>query len=100
MTSTGDQSSTLHSRTLLGVQEVIGRGLNYVNGVEKVIVSRSIQMIQPRIEQRIRLAPEEDLRAELKYLHDLLGTILMEPPVKRVSALPKASKKRVRQKSR
>lgn len=86
--------SELHERTLNGVQKVIDRAMNYVTGLEKIVVSRAVQILQPRVEQRIRQAPESDLLAELRYLHDLLGDILQEP-VSKKPAKGKAKRKRL-----
>lgn len=69
---------TIHERTLAGVRQVLERTLNHVEGFEKLVVSRATQILQPRIEQRIRGASEEELREELEYLYELLGTILQD----------------------
>lgn len=93
MPDTEPQNSTLHERTVVGVRQVLERALTHVEGLEKVVVSRAAQILHPRIEQRIRGASEEDLLVELKYLHELLGSILQETPPKKSSKKPKSKRK-------
>ncbi len=78
MSGSDAQSNTLHERTLVGVQEVLERALNHVQGLEKMVVGRAIQILYPRVAQRIRGASEVDLRKVLKYLYDLLENVLQE----------------------
>ncbi|MDQ0189648.1 hypothetical protein JI721_09200 [Alicyclobacillus cycloheptanicus] len=73
------REDTLHDRTLQGARTVVDRALNYVEGVEKMVVNRAVRTLFPRVEQRIRQAPEAALRTELQYLYDLIGHILDEP---------------------
>ena len=77
------QLHELHKRTLKGINEVLERTVNSVDGLEKMVVSRAIQVLQPRLNQRIRAASEEGLRAELKYLHNLLETMLADKQEKK-----------------
>lgn len=76
---------------------MIERALGHVEGIEKLVVSRAVQILYPRVEQRIRRASEEDLRAELKYLHELTGAILQEAPQRRSSRVsPKLKRRKIR----
>ncbi|MFX4301475.1 hypothetical protein ACOJUR_04225 [Alicyclobacillus tolerans] len=43
-----DLSPSLHDRTMQGIQSVIDRVFQHVQGMEKIIINRSIQMIYPR----------------------------------------------------
>lgn len=74
-----DQRASIADRTILGAQQIMERALNYVDGLEKIMITRGIQALYPRIEQRIRRASEEDLLVELKYLRELLDHVLNEP---------------------
>lgn len=78
MPNSGATDQSLHDRTMTGLQVVLERVHSHVGGFEKMVVTRAIQMVYPRVEQRIRAAAEGDLRSELQYLHGLLGTILQE----------------------
>ncbi|MCF8568353.1 hypothetical protein LLE49_26900 [Alicyclobacillus tolerans] len=84
------QSNSLHERTLSGIKQVLVRALDHVDGLEKVVVRRAIEILQPRVENRIRAAQEADLREELKYLHALLGAVLQEP------SRPKTTKRKAK----
>lgn len=92
------QTSRLHERTLDGLRQVIERALGYVHGVERLVISRAIQLLHPRIEERIRQASEDDLRIELKYLHELIGSIIQQPTPRRTQKLNSKSKQTHRKK--
>lgn len=74
-----ERQESIADRTLWGAQQIMERALGYVDGLEKVMVTRGIQTLYPRIEQRIRRASDDDLIVELKYLRDLLDQVLDEP---------------------
>lgn len=76
-------ASTLHERTLAGIDQVLEHALDHVDGLEKVIVNRAVQILRPRVVQRIGIATEEELQEELEYLYKLLGGILAKPKTKR-----------------
>lgn len=69
-------SGSLHERTVAGMEQVLEHALGHVEGLEKVIVQRAIQVLQPRVTQRIRIASEAELQSELEYLHKILDDIL------------------------
>lgn len=89
-------ASSLHERTLTGIDQVLEHALDHVDGLEKVIVNRAIQILRPRVVQRIGIATEEELQAELEYLYKLLGSILAKPQKKKI---PTAQKKRLNHRS-
>jgi len=71
--------NTLSERTLEGIREVMDRTLTHVNGLERSVVAGAVRALYPRIENRILVSPEEDLRTELVYVKELLDAILAEP---------------------
>lgn len=96
MPESASQVRSLHRRAIAGVQQVLDHALNNIDGLEKVVVTRAIQMLQPRIEQRILATSEDNLRAEVQQLHELIETILQEPsPVKLRKPRPKSRRRKV-----
>ncbi|MCL6452616.1 MAG: hypothetical protein K6T78_03190 [Alicyclobacillus sp.] len=89
------EKPTLHDRTLRGVEQVIDRAMNHVQGMERAIVRRAVQALYPRVRQRLLAAAETDLREELEFLHTLIGDILQDSP-----ATPKPVRRRGRRGAR
>ncbi|MDP9729530.1 hypothetical protein [Alicyclobacillus tolerans] len=89
-----DLSPSLHDRTMQGIQSVIDRVFQHVQGMEKIIINRSIQMIYPRLEQRIRAASEDELLTELQFVHDLIEKIMPPKPPEMVIAKKKSKKRK------
>ncbi len=87
-------ASSLHDRTLTGIDQVLEHALDHVDGLEKVIVNRAIQILRPRVVQRIGIATEEELQEELEYLYKLLGSILAKPQKKKNATMQNKKLKR------
>ena len=91
---TDKSASSLHDRTLTGIDQVLEHALDHVDGLEKVIVNRAIQILRPRVVQRIGIATEEELQEELEYLYKLLGSILAKPQKKKNATMQNKKLKR------
>lgn len=88
-------SESLHQRTVQGIHQVLEHALSHLQGLEKALVQRAVQVIQPRVTQRVQVATESRLRAELEYLQDLLATILNQPQKPKKRPARKRGAKRV-----
>ena len=80
MPATESQGKPLHERTLRGIQDIVERILSHVDGIEKSLIIRGIQVLYPKLEQRILGASESELRSSLQYVQELIGKVLDDPP--------------------
>ncbi|MCY0895826.1 MAG: hypothetical protein OWS03_05975 [Alicyclobacillaceae bacterium] len=70
------QASSVKERCIVGIQELLDRVSRHLSPVEKFALDRGIQLLYPRLLERIRSAQAEDVESELTYLRDLLNRIL------------------------
>ncbi|MCY0888487.1 MAG: hypothetical protein OWQ59_08520 [Alicyclobacillaceae bacterium] len=92
------QGSSVKERCIVGIQELLDRVSRHLSPVEKFALDRGIQLLYPRLLERIRSAQVEDVESELTYLRDLLNRILpageniTEDSTVAANALPKPTK--------
>ncbi|WP_067618627.1 hypothetical protein [Alicyclobacillus acidiphilus] len=94
------QGKSVAERTMEAVHWMEQRIRANAKGLDRIIVSQAIPMIHPRLEGRIRGVTEDELRAELKYVLQLIQGVLGDDSEKSSTKLPPRKRKSPRRQSR
>ncbi|WP_026961907.1 hypothetical protein [Alicyclobacillus herbarius] len=67
---------SVQERTLQAIDQLLTRTLDHINGMERGLLRQAVNLLYPRLRQRVLSASEEEIRAEVEYLHRLSSAVL------------------------